>query len=154
MKAKTVFIGVGLFLAGLAYVGWQKIQALKAVFDKMTIRPSGISGISLNLEYFTFKLSFEIHNPTAEAFSVTGASIAKIKRILVYRSGKFLGQATLNLEELDIPAISSIEIKNVPFQVSVQNIVENLSTIQDLKLSDLTIVCIVEVLGKEYVIEN
>src|SRR5690606_30878408 len=130
MKTKTIIIASGLILGGIALAAYQKVQTLKAVFDRMSIYPSGLRNVRAGLTYFTFKLDITLKNPTNEAFSVTGASIVRFKRILAYRNGHFLGMATLDLEEIEIPAASSIEITNIPFEVSPENVMKNILTIE------------------------
>lgn len=154
MKTKSIIIASGLILGGFALAAYQKFKTLKAVFDRMSIYPSGLRNVRAGLHYFTFKLDITIKNPTNESFSVTGASIARFKRILAYRNGHFLGMATLNLEEIEIPATGSIEIKDIPFEVSPENVMLNILTIEGFSMEQLTFVGVVEVLGKEYIIES
>ena len=155
MNLKKVLIASGIALAGMAFLGYQKVQNLKSVFDRMTIRPSGLSNIKvIGLSTLRFDLSIKITNPTNEAFSVSGISLATFKRIMVYRKGEYLGMATINLGEIEIPAGQTIEIKNVPFEAATINVLKNLLTIESLSIDQLTMVAVVEVLGTEYTIEN
>ena len=154
MKTRTILITAGAVIAGLALVGWQKIKTLKAVFDRMSIRPSGISAFVPGLVKITFRMSFKITNPTNEAFSVTGASIATLKRIKAYYNGRFMGMADVNLTEIDIPSNSYVELKNIPFTVATENLLDTILTVDEINLNNLTIHAIVEVFGNEYLIEG
>lgn len=120
----------------------------------MTIRPTGIRGLSLTGQYLKFRLDFEIYNPTNEAFAITGGSFAKIKRVMVYRQGKFLGMANVDIDQIEIPAISILQISDIPFQISLLNAFENISTLENFSIAELTVVCVAEVVGREYIIEG
>jgi hypothetical protein len=154
MRAKTIFITAGLVVVGMSLMAYQKVQTLIQIFDRMTIKPSGISGFVPGLVQIRFKLDFKITNPTNEAFSVTGASIARLKKIVAYYNGQYMGMAELNLEAIEIPARSFTVLKEIPFTVSTQNLLSNLLTATDLDLNKLTLLAGIEVLGKEYIIEG
>lgn len=147
---KTILITAGIALLAGAAFAVKKVKMLQAVFDRMTIKPQNISGTKIGLMQLDFKLDIKITNPTPEAFSVSGASLAILKSIRLYRKGKFLGKADLNLRELEIQPRSSYVLKHIPFSVTAAAVLENLMTIETLSPSELSIVAIVEVLGSEY----
>ncbi|MGQ2982131.1 hypothetical protein [Flavobacterium sp.] len=154
MKAKTLLITAGIVTAGLALMAYQKVQTLLQVFDRMSIKPSGITDFSLNLQQINFKLDFKITNPTNEGFSVTGASIARLKRITAYYDGRFMGIAEVNLDAIEIPARSYTILKKMPFQVSTQNLLEAIFTIDQIDINKLSLHAVVTVLGNDYIIEG
>lgn len=158
MKAKTILIGAGIaLLAGVAFAA-KKLKTLQAVFDEMTISPADISDFKVKgtFPFFEihFKLDIKITNPTTEAFSVSGASLAVLKSISIYRKGEFLAKADLNLTELIIQPKSSVVIKYIPFTASAVNVLQNALTMSSININELTIIATVEVLGTEYEIEG
>lgn len=154
MKARTIIIAGVLAVGGLAAITIHKVMTLKAVFDRMKITPSAIKDFKLTLTEVSFKLNFKITNPTTEEFSVSGASMATLKSVSVYRSGNFFGSAWVNLNEIIIPAQSTVELQNLQFNISLQSLLENLSTIDKISLAELRIEAVVEVLGRDYIIEG
>ena len=154
MRLKTFLIASGLFVGGLVAIGYHKAKSLKAIFDKMTIEPTGIRNLNFGLVYFTFDLDFTIKNPTQETFSVSGASVATLKRILVYRKTHFLGMAEINLDAIEIPANGELTIKNIPFSIATENVIKNILTKESLDVDELTIMAVIDVLGNEYIIES
>lgn len=158
MKASTLLIVGGLAVAGIIAFTANKVIVLKAVFDKMKIWPTNIKNFKISLTEISFSLDFNIQNPTNQNFSVTGASIVRIKRVSAYRNGTFIGVAEVNLTEIDIPANSVVPLQNLPFKISVQSVLDNLATLSDFTVASLmtglTIEAVVEVLGTDYVIEG
>jgi len=158
MKGSTLLIVGGLAIAGILAFTANKVIVMKAVFDKMKIWPSNIRNFKISLTEISFSLDFMIQNPTNQNFSVTGGSLVKIKRVSAYRNGKFIGVAEVNLKEIDIPAESTVNLDNLPFKISIQNVLDNLATISDFTVASLmtglTIQAAVEVLGVEYLIEG
>lgn len=153
MKAKGIILTIGLAIGGLAWLGYKKAKSLKTVFDNMTIAPSGIRNLKLGLKEVSFLLDFTITNPTSEAFSVSGASIASLNRIMVYKDGNFIGMASVNMEAIEIPSNGELTIKNVPFKIATQNAL-NLLLQDSIDINKLTILAVIDVLGNEYTIEG
>ena len=155
MKTKHIIIaGIVVGVAGLAYAGYRKIQKLKAVFSAMNVYPSGLRNVKIGLSHFTFNLDLTIENPTKEDFSIDAGSFASVKRAIAYRNGHFLGMATLAINMVHIPALNTLELKNIPFEVSPENVLKNVITIESFSLEQLSFVVVVEILGKEYYIES
>jgi len=154
MKAKKIALIAGLAVVGLALFTYNKVNALKQVFERMTVWPTGISNIKLNLTTLSFKLDISVRNPTDTAFSVTGASIATLKRIVVSRNGKFLGQADVDISDIEIPAYGTSHFKDLPFTVSLENILTNILDDTTLNINELSITAVIEVLGQSYTISG
>jgi len=154
MKAGKIVLIAGLAVAGVAFYAYNKLNALRQVFDRMRIWPTGISNIKLSLTMLSFNLDIAVQNPSDTAFSISGASIATLKRIVVSRNGKFLGQADVDISTIEIPAYGSAEFKNLPFTVSLDNILNNVLADTNIQLGQLSISAVVEVLGNNYVIQG
>src|SRR5690606_13673390 len=153
MSAKGVLLTIGLAIGGLAWLGYRKVKSLKAVFDNMTIAPSGIRNLKLGIKEVSFLLDFTITNPASEAFSVSGASIASLNRIMVYKDGNLIGMATVNMGAIEIPSNGELTIKNVPFKIATESAL-NLLLQDNIDINKLTILAVIDVLGNEYTIEG
>lgn len=158
MKARTVLIVGGIAALGIIALTVNKVLVLKDVFSKMKIWPSDISNFKITLSEISFNLDFMIQNPTNESFAVTGASIVRLKRVTAFKNGVYLGQAEVNLAEIEIPANSTIKLENLPFKLSLQSVLNNLANITNFDVTALTtglsIEAVVDFLGQEYVIES
>jgi len=154
MKAKTLLIAAGLIAGGAILYGIDYVSRMKAVFEAMRIYISRISDVSIGFDKLTFKLSFTIENPTDTGFYLTGAKVATLKSIQVYRKGHYLGMAQIDLEEIELLPKSFLTISDVPFVISTQNLLENILSAADFKPEDLTMVAAVDIAGKEYLIDN
>lgn len=153
MKTKHLLIGGGVAIAALALYGYKKVVDLTATFDAMTIKPSSIRKIKLSWSSLTFNLDIRINNPTAQDFAVNGL-VATLKSIVINYKGKYLGTAVVNIDEIMIPKFSSLVIRDLPIIIENSELLENIWTITDLTINDLTITAVVEVLGSEYTISN
>lgn len=154
MKKKHILIAAGVGITGLLAFGYNKVKTLQSTFEKMTIKPVDISDLKWSVFEIKFKLDLKIDNPTKEYFAISGASVARLKTISVYRKGKFIGTANVELEAIEIPPYSHLVLKHVPFSVSAANVLYNALTIETFSLSQLTIVATIDVLGNEYIIES
>ncbi|MXN90143.1 hypothetical protein GR160_02805 [Flavobacterium sp. Sd200] len=154
MKTKyVVAIGtVGLVALGI-YL-YNKARQFKKVFDNMRVWPSGIRNIRVQLPYLLFNLDITLQNPTDVPFSITGASLVTLRRVVVYRNGKFLGQAEVNLAGLEIPAFGTTVVRDLPFRFELVNVLDNLINAESLTVNDLTLSAVVEVFGQQYEIEG
>lgn len=153
MKTKHLLIGGGVAIAALALYGYKKVVDLTATFDAMTIKPSSIRKIKLSWSSLNFNLDVRINNPTAQDFAVNGL-VATLKSIVINYKGKYLGTAVVNIDEIMIPKFSSLVIRDLPIIIENSELLENIWTITDLTINDLTITAVVEVLGSEYTISN
>ncbi len=155
MKAKTVFIGIGIAIAGLALVGYNKVKRLQAAFGQMSIVPSDISNLKVNgLLNLSFNLSFRITNPTNEDFTISGLGMVTLKRIVVYRKGQFLASADMSIDSIQIPPLKQVDIKHVPFNIATINLIQNALTWESFGIDELTIEAVVQVLNTDYIIRG
>jgi hypothetical protein len=150
MKAKTVLLGIGVAVAGLALVGWQKAKNLKDTFDMMSLVPVGIRKVDF-ISLTTTKLNVDIRlvNPTTQAFSINGV-VATLKRLVVYYKGKYLGSADLNISAIDVPANGTALIKDIPVTVENLAAITVLLDLGNIDMKNLQITATIEALGSEY----
>ena len=154
MKTKTIIIAAGVGAAALAYWAYRKVNSLKAVFDNMQIWPSKVSNIKFAYPILSFNLDIAVKNPTDTSFSLTGVGVAKLSRIVVSRNGAFLGQADVDMQAIEIPAFSTSTIQNLPFKVSLLNVLSNVLADTNIDINQLSISAVIEVLGQSYTIQG
>lgn len=150
MKAKTVLIGLGIAIGGLALVGWQKAKSLKDTFDKMSIVPVALRKVDF-ISLTTTRLNVDVRlvNPTQQAFSVSGV-VATLKRLIVFYKGKYVGSADLNITAFDVPANGTSLIKDIPLTVENFAALSILLDIGNIDMKNLQITATIEALGSEY----
>lgn len=154
MKAKYIIAGIGIAIAGAALYSMDFVRRTRAVFERMQIYVTGVKNVTFtSASEIKLNLSFILQNPTQEGFTVTGANMARLKSLTVFYKGKYLGAATLNLAEIEIKPYESIEIKDIPFSISTQNVLETVLE-SNLNTDFLTLRSVVVVLGREYSIDN
>ncbi|WDO13049.1 hypothetical protein MH928_17220 [Flavobacterium sp. WW92] len=150
MKTKTILIGLGVAVVGLAILGAAKVKNLADIFDKMSIKPVGIRKISfLNLSSTKFNLDVRLVNPTNQAFSVNGV-VATLTRLVIYYKGKYLAEADLNISEIEVPANGSVVISDIPVTADNLAALEVLFDFGNLNMKNLEITATVSALGIEY----
>lgn len=154
MKTKHILLAVGTAFAGLMVYAYKRVTETKAIMQQMDIWPSDISNIAAGLTWFRFNISFKIENPTDADFSVSGLGLITVKRIMVYRKGRYLGMSEVNISDIEIPAKTTREIKHIPFKIETANVLRNILTIESFSLEELRIVAVLEVLGSEYTLES
>lgn len=156
MKAKAG-IALGLLsLFGLfAFKG--KVDDLTNVAKQLKFEVEGINSINFSLPKIFFNLRLKVINPTEIDFFASLSSSIILKNIRAYSAnGVFLGEATLNLTSIEIPAQDSTIINSVPGEVDLQRIVnEYLNNFADTLNADynnilkqLTYKLDIEVFGK------
>lgn len=154
MRAKKVVIIAAVAITAIALMAYKKVTDYRAVFDKMQIRPSGVSNISIQLLKLKFNLSLKIVNPTGTAFGVSGLGLAKLKRIIIKYDGNYLATANTNLESFELPAYNETIIENIPIEADNINLLGQLFTATTLTVDKLGISAVIEFLGTEYTIDN
>lgn len=153
MKTKTLIVsGIGVLVA-LAVIGYKKVADLQAIFDKMTIDPAGIRNIKLSWSTVSFNLDVKLTNTTSQAFTVTGIP-ATFRRMYISYRGTFLGAAEVHLDAINIPAFSSVILKDLPVVVDTKAIISQLGNLQNISTNDLTVAAVIAVAGKEFTIER
>ena len=152
---KILLVSVGLITVGGIYA-WQKIQKLKAIFDKIEMAPVDISNLHLDgkLEYVSFNCDVKMTNPTNDDFFVTGSVLADLKQILFYYKGKYIATSDVNMNELSIPAKSFVIIKKIYVQVNFDTAIDLLPEAMNFSMNNITCTAKVQALGSEFLIEN
>jgi hypothetical protein len=153
-KVKYILISLGIIAVGTSVIAANKIATLKNIFDKMTIVPVGISKLKINLTSISFLLDIKITNPTGDDFAISGFSVASLRKLNIFYKGNYLGSAAANITEISIPKQNELIIHDIPVEVATQAILQNIMTITNISINDITIEAVVSVAGNEYKIAN
>lgn len=154
MKTSTkIIIGVSASIGLLVYFGWQKIQKLKTVFEKINIELAGIRDLKITSQVIEFKANVKFINYTNEDFSVNGYFV-KLKTLNFYYKGKFIGNANPNLVQVSVPKYNELVIENIPASVPLSSIFTNLTEIPTFNADNLTVKAIVSVANNDFLIES
>lgn len=118
MKTSTkIVIGFTVFIALVIVYGYQKTKSLVAIFEKMGIKPGGVSKIDVSLERVNFNLDIVLSNQSNEDFDVYGYGLVKLSEVKVYYDDVYLATSILNLTGITIPAKMNTIIEDVPVRV-------------------------------------
>lgn len=153
---KVVLIG-GLIIVGYLIISAEKLMKMKAIFDKMTLKPfslpSNIKFLNPNSYGIPTAISFNIdvkmENPTGDDFAVSG-QIATLKTIDISYDGKYIGTASVNLIEISVPNHNSIILHNINVVIPISNAINNISSLLNMDINKITVTGIVDVLGVNY----
>ncbi|WP_417885346.1 hypothetical protein [Zunongwangia sp.] len=155
MAFKNLLTIGGIALAASWYFGKDKIKNLA----------QSVQGIDFNLKSLhnlnfdgnggaTLKADVEIVNPSPIDLSIPG-NLINIKQIDFFtKSGKRLGTAYTNLNNITIPANGTKTLQNIPVQIAISQAFSNINEILDIagNTGNLKIVPTVQAFGKEFTI--
>ncbi len=146
---KKVILGA---IAGIGIYSLVKYSKVKESAAKLQLKISGLSGLDVSIKQISFKLSFSIHNPTNEHIGINTYKLLKLHQIKFYnkRNNAYLGTATANLSNVQIPGKRTIEIKDIPTQLPVENLLSNLDLFQGNIEEKLLIKLQFESLGQHF----
>ena len=153
---KYLIIG-GLTLLGYGvYRGHKKYREYEGALKKLkikvsNIRKGGISGGALKADVFLNVINQSNIDLTANTFG-----FVKVTKLLFYTySGKYIGEAQVNIDNLELPSNTTTPIEepipiNVPFNLS-SVLGVGLDLLNDSK--NIIVKAELEVLGKKYILE-
>ena len=155
---KNLLIGTGIALAFFSFAVYDSVTTALTVFEKIGIKPISLPkkisfsnpndlGIPQNI---SFAIDIKIENPDFREFAVSGYGVASLKQVDIYFKDFHLGTANLELEEITVPAQSSLIIEDVPFVGNTLSVLQNATAFSNLSLSDLRFTGIIEALGTQY----
>lgn len=149
-------LGIAAIIGAVAYFGKKKVDNYQVVFSKLKVKFLGLSGLSFSNGNITFKTTLQVLNPSNIPLDIATGNAVTLRRLLFYNNvGEFLGEATPNLSAIQIPAKSSIELKNIHTEVPITEIEDlfgtALSIFQDTK--NLKVKVELEALGKIILID-
>jgi hypothetical protein len=145
----------GLLIAGGALIvssilGFKKYEKAKAIFDQMDIVPNWVSKINLSWDRLKFSLDIKLINNSNDDLFVTGSGVAELKQVIIFFKNNYLATANVSLSEISIPSKNVLIVKGIPIEVNTGTALSNASSFLNVKLSDFTIIGIVEAFGTTY----
>jgi hypothetical protein len=156
MTTKKIIGIAALVIAALALFGYEKVQKLKTIFDKMTMLPVNIHSIDVNFQRLAFTIDIKLSNPTKDNFYATSMGAASLDAIKINYKGKFLANAKVNITDIDVPAQGSIILKDIDVEIPTMALLQNALTFDynNISMADISVSGIVTAFGTQYVIEN
>ena len=138
-------VGVGIY-------SLVKFKDVTESVEKLYLKISGLSNLNISINQIRFNLSFSIHNPTNAHVGINTYKLLKLHQIKFYnkKNNAYLGTATVNLSNVQIPGKQTLEIKDVPTQLPVENLLSNLELFQGNIEENLLIKLQFESLGQQF----
>jgi len=148
MKKKLI---IGLIAASATYAV-VKYQKVKKSFGELDIKISGINNLKVSFTQIAFNMSFRIYNPTNTDVGINTYQLLSLKQIKFYnkRNNAYLGTAIVNVSNIQIPGKQALEIKDIPTQLPVKNLLSNLELFKGNIEENLLIKLQFESLGKQF----
>ncbi|WP_282021168.1 hypothetical protein [Tenacibaculum aiptasiae] len=148
---KKVILGT---IAGIGIYSLVKFQDVKDSVSKLYLKISGLNNINYSNSKIGFNLSFSIHNPTNQHIGINTYKLLKLHQIKFYskRNKAYLGTATVNLSNVQIPGKKTLEIKDIPTQFPIENLLSNLDLFQGNIEEKLLIKLHFDSLGNQFVL--
>jgi hypothetical protein len=153
MKTSTkIIIGIIAFLGLIAFYGYKKAMKLKALFEKITISPTGFRNLKASLTDIRLDVDVVFFNPTQDNFEVSGY-IATLNRLNFFYNGKYLATAKPLLDEISIPANNQLKISNIPVVLPTTSVVSYAMEFLNFDFNKLSVEAVIEVAGTEIFIK-
>lgn len=154
MKTSTkIIIGVVLFLVLISIYGYRKAKKLKAIFEQITISPTGFRNLKMSLTDIRLAVDVEMFNPTTDNFDVSGY-IVTLNRLNFFYKGKYLATAKPSLSDVSIPANDRLKISNIPVVLPTSSVVAYAMEFLTFDMAKLSVEAVIEVAGTEIFIKQ
>lgn len=153
MKARTkIFIGIGLFLLLVSYLGYKKAKKLQAIFEKISITVKSFRNLKISLSDIRLNVDVEMFNPTGEDFDVSGYLVT-LSRLNFFYKGKYLATARPELDTVLIPANNKLKIENIPVVLPTASVVAYAMEFLSFDINKLSVEAVINVAGTEVFIK-
>ncbi len=153
LKTKTkIIIGIVVILVLISFYGYKKAMKLKALFEKITISPTGFRNLKMSLSDIRLNVDVSMFNPTGDNFEVSGY-IATLNRLNFFYNGKYLATAKPVLSEISIPANNELKISNVPVVLPTSSVLAYAMEFLTFDINKLSVEAVIEVAGTEIFIK-
>jgi len=153
LKTKTkIIIGIIVILVLISFYGYKKAMKLKALFEKITISPTGFRNLKMSLSDIRLNVDVSMFNPTGDNFEVSGY-IATLNRLNFFYNGKYLATAKPVLSEISIPANNELKISNVPVVLPTSSVLAYAMEFLTFDINKLSVEAVIEVAGTEIFIK-
>ena len=153
LKTKTkIIIGIVVILVLISFYGYKKAMKLKALFEKITISPTGFRNLKMSLSDIRLNVDVSMFNPTGDNFEVSGY-IATLNRLNFFYNGKYLATAKPVLSEISIPANNELKISNIPVVLPTSSVLAYAMEFLTFDINKLSVEAVIEVAGTEIFIK-
>lgn len=147
---KKILIGAIVLIGLIAIYGYNKAVAMKAVFDKIIIKPNSLPrNIKINLNTVEFIIDILLQNPSSDDFAVSGY-VATLTKINVFYKNNFIGQSVVNIDEISVPAKDTLVLHDIQVVLQVDNLLSYAADFLQPNINDFSFTGVVSVLGNEY----
>jgi len=154
LKTSTkVMIGIVLFLVLISIYGYRKAKKLKAIFEQITINPTGFKNLKMSLTDIRLDVDVEMFNPTTDNFDVSGY-VVTLNRLNFFYNGKYLATAKPLLSEISIPANNKLKISNISVVLPTSSVVAYAMEFLTFDFAKLSVEAVIEVAGTEIFIKQ
>lgn len=149
---KKILFGAGVGLVILGYMAYAKIEKIKAIFDKIDIKPVAIRNLKISFSSISLVTDILLKNTSNEDLNIKGYLVS-LKRLNFFYSGKYIGTAKPTLSEIEIPANNELLFKNIPVELPPSTILTNIVELSSFDTNKLTVEAVIDVANKEYYIK-
>jgi hypothetical protein len=150
---KKLLFGVALTAVAVTAVGYNKLEQIKRIFEKLHIKPANIRNFKISWTALSFDLDLLIVNPTNETLNINGY-LAELRRLNFFYMGQYIGTAKPVINEITIPAQNELLFKNIPVVLPTSTVLQNIASLTSLDVNKLSIEAVIVVSGKEYYINK
>jgi len=153
---KLLIAGAVLGVGYLVYASYKTVQDYASVLSQLKAWPTKIKSFKwINLSRARLVIDLKIENPTTTALSIDTASTAILKKVMVYMDGKQLGIIEVNRSGIEIPALGTTTIENLPLDFDPIGIgITVLQNGSNFDVTKLTAAAVVNVFGTDYLIKQ
>jgi hypothetical protein len=157
MSVRKIIIGVGIVAVVGYFLLGNKIKKIIEQFQFVKVYPVAFKKFDVKwndgVPFVTFLLDLKMVNPTQVNFDANIVAVT-LKRILFYDKRNMLfGSSEVNINSINIPANSSIVLKEIPVKLDLQTAITTAITIlrnDGFKISEIRTEAVVSILGIDY----
>lgn len=157
MSLRKIVIGVGIVAVVGYYLLGNKVKKIIEQFQNVKVYPVAFKNLDAKwndgIPYVTFKLDLKMVNPTPVNFNASIVAVT-LKRILFYdKKNVLFGSSEVNINTLNIPANSSVILKDILVKLDLQTAITTAIAIlgnDSFNVKEIRTEAIVSILGIDY----
>ncbi len=145
---KIVF---GIIAAGSVYA-YRKVNTTKKALEKLKIEITALNNVSISISRVKLNLDLTFKNQSNLDIGISTFKLLKIKEVKFFnnKNNSFLGAAVVDVSGIKVLANDTSTISNIPVNIPVKNLFNNLSVFKGDIKNNLKIVLVLDSLGKQY----
>lgn len=154
-KKHTLILGGLLLTAGIAYGFKKKVDQTMLAAESFDIIPMGLpKNLRISNMKLMFNIDIKIINKSPIHVDVSGFNLAKLKALHIYYKGIKLASANVELDQLNLNSGTGVEIKNLPIEISLAEILQTapqlIPAYQNNQSINFDYGATIDVLGQQY----